>query len=150
MALVEVTVDTAQLERLVKKYGDSARQISPSIIGTGLLRAIDDEFQSEGGGNWQGFSSVTTRIHNRGGGRLLQDTGQLANIQVMQEGPNFVQVGSPAPYAGVHITGTTQTNVFNRYNTDRMPLAKRDFLAIDLGHVLEEAADAIAAEIVTR
>jgi len=147
MGLVNVSVDTSELGRCIEQYSDRIKAVPMAIIGEGLVTAIDDLIQSEGEGRWPGFSPVTLRLHpERRGGKLLQDTGQLANVQITEETPNSVTVASPAGYAGFHVTGTYQDNIYNAYAPHEMPA--RNFLGINIGNVLDEAAESITDEIV--
>jgi hypothetical protein len=68
----------------------------------------------------------------------------LANLQAT-EGPDWVKVKSPAKYAGFHVTGAFQRNIYKILAPHVLP--KRNFLDIDLPRVLEESAQAIADEI---
>lgn len=144
MVHIPVRVDTRDLEIAVKEL-DGPVEPALQIIGEILTTRIDDLIQSEGAtgvkGSWDPFSSVTFKLHpGRRGGKLLQKTGQLASMQTSY-GSNWVQVGSPAPYAAAHITGVLDNPMPNMG-----PIPSRDFLAIHLGEALDEAADSIAQE----
>ena len=145
MAAVSVLFDTQEITRELKRLGAKIQNVPMSIISEALIAAIDDEIQSEGRGRWPVFSPVTLKLHpRREGGRLLQDTGLLANMQ-STEGSNWVKVKSPARYSGFHVTGTTQRNIYRILAPHTMP--KRDFLDIDLPRVLGEAVESILTEV---
>lgn len=145
MPFADVHFDVTELERELRKLGQDVENIPLSIITEGLITAIDDEIQSEGQGQWPALSDVTLALHpKRIGGRLLQDLGELANLQAT-EGPDWVEVASPAPYASFHVTGTEQMNIFQTYAPHKMPA--RNFLDIDIERVLNEAAEAILLEV---
>jgi hypothetical protein len=110
------------------------------VAALALQTAMDDVIDSEGAesesGQWQPFNPNTFKRHpNRIGGKLLQSTGVLANIQTRVR-PREAEAYSPAPYAGYHVSGT-------KY----MP--KRDFTDVKWGLLLEVIGDSIATEIVT-
>jgi phage gpG-like protein len=146
MALpVNVKFDMRQLEMLLSHYEGKARSIPMSIVGETVAAAIDDLIESEGDGSWKRFSPVTLKLHpNRRGGKLLQATGRLANMQI-RSGTNWVDVESPAPYAIYHHMGTDQVRGWVE-SDEGMP--QRDFLDIDMVSTLEEAAGLILADIV--
>ena len=130
---------TTHLEETLKAYVRRLDGVPMEVLAEGLITAIDDEIQSEGQGEWPDFAESTLRRHpKRKGGQLLQDTGQLANIQQMpgSPGPDFVEVGSPAPYAIYHTSPKPRKQI---------PL--RDFLDIDMPAVLDGIADDILREI---
>jgi phage gpG-like protein len=149
MANVAVVVETHEIVQELKRLGRKMENVPMALIAEGLITAIDDEIESKGRGRWQArgggdFSPVTLKLHpGRRGGRPLLDTGELANMQAT-EGPDWVKVKSPAPYAGFHVTGASQKNIFNVLAPHELP--KRDFLDIDLPRVLGEAAEAVAIE----
>ncbi len=136
MSTVDVTLDVVDLERVVDSVGWRVKDIPMSLLGEGMITAIDELIQSEGDGKWTPFAASTLLRHpRRAGGLLLQNTGLLANLQ-METGPDWVEVESPAPYSYWHTVGTKRT---------KMPA--RDFLAVDMGAVLEELADLVADEV---
>ena len=125
MAGVDVGIDVSQLVAQLEEFITDAKGFPMAIIGETFITAIDDLIQSEGNGQWEGFSESTLRRNpKRKGGELLQDTGLLANIQ-SETGPDYWQGESPAPYAKWHVNGTKH-----------MP--KRDFLDIDMEQTLDE------------
>lgn len=131
---------TTHLEETLKMYVRRLDGIPMEVLAEGLITAIDDEIQTEGQGEWRDLADSTLRRHpNRKGGQLLQgDTGELANIQHMSSspGPDFVEVGSPAPYAIYHTSPKPRKQI---------PL--RDFLDIDMAAVMDGIADDILREI---
>lgn len=144
--MVDVHFDMHELEEVIRRLGEDIEQTALPIIGETLVTAIDELIQSEGAtgtqGKWEPFSPATFDLHpRRRGGKLLQDTGLLANIQT-KIGPDWVEVESPAPYAKYHHTGTRKNARQNM-----RPTPQRDFLAIDLDAALEDAAEQIAEVI---
>lgn len=141
MSRVDISVDMSELQGELSKIGDRVDLALP-IIGEVLVTAIDELIQSEGAagteGEWEPFSPVTFKIHpRREGGKLLQDTGELANMQT-EIGPDFVEVFSPAPYAGYQMDGVDPNPI-----PEFGPIPARDPFAIDLDDVLGEACQLI-------
>jgi hypothetical protein len=139
MALVDVIVDISDVISKLKKYGLRDRNVDMSIAAEALRSAMSDLIRSEGAlgteGLWRPLSPSTLRAHpNRIGGRLLQDTGLLANIQT-RVSPRSAEAYSPAPYGGYHVTGTR-----------KMP--RRDFTAVRWGPLLDDIADSIMVEVI--
>jgi phage gpG-like protein len=132
---VNVEFDMQDLIDKLDYYKVKAESFPMSLISEGLVEAIDDEIQSEGQGTWDPFATSTLIRHpRRVGGTLLQDTGLLANIQA-DEGTDWAEAYSPAPYAKWHVGGTS-----------KMP--KRNFLDINLDDVLEQMAEVLVHEVV--
>ena len=139
MAVVEFKVE--KLQARIKAMGARSKNLPMDLLGQIMADAIDDVIDSEGKagtqGKWDPFvwERETGRRPDprRVGGKLLQDIGLLANIQV-DAGQNEVLVGSPAPYAHFHLVEGPNRPV-------------RDFLAIDFDAVLEEISDVVTREI---
>ena len=136
--MVQPIFVTTELEGRLTGYVRRARNLSMSAIADGLITAVDDLIQSEGEDRWPDLLPSTVRRHpERAAGQLLQDTGLLASIQQSPDspGPDWVQIESPAPYGWYHVEGTKH-------------MTARNYLAIDLGRVLEQSAEVISQEIV--
>lgn len=125
MEMVRTEFDMSGIDSVLNQMGKRVESFPMEILATGLEGAVDDVIQSEGFGEWMPLSQATIRINpKRKGGKLLQDTGQLGNMQP-SFGADYAEVTSPAPYAGYHIEGTRW-----------MPA--RDWTAVDMDTVLEE------------
>lgn len=138
MSSVDVRVDVTQVDAVLRGYVSRSKNIDQSFIAQVLTTAVDDVIQSEGRagdeGPWKPMQPATWHWNpRRKGGRLLQATGLLANMQDVS-GDGFAKIKSPAPYAHWHVTGTKH-------------MAKRNFLAIDLGKASEEIGEYLTAEI---
>lgn len=136
----KVTFDTRELEAIFKEMVNRAKNIPMALVAAPYVTAVDDEIQSEGRGRWPAFSEVTFRYHpHRRGGKLLQYTGTLANIQVdEQQSIGLATIFSPAKYAYKHADGWRSAN-------QRIP--KRDFLDINMDVTTEKACLLIVQEI---
>lgn len=144
---MEIYVDASNLSKALDHIERDVERIDLDHLGEIVVTAIDDLIQSQGAGKWKAFSPATLQLHpERRGGKLLQDTGLLANIQTSR-GPGFVKLTSPAPYAGFHITGTTQKNIYRAYAPHTMP--ERDFMDIDYDKAFDELADMVLREALT-
>lgn len=134
----QANFDMSELCEAVQRMEERARQVPMAVVAAPFVTAIDDEIQSEGRGRWPGFAEATLRMHpHRKGGKLLQDTGRLANIQVYDmTAVGSAVIFSPAEYAWKHADGYK-----------RIP--KRDFLDIDMDDTLEKACNAVVQEIVS-
>ena len=135
---VDVRFDTEALQARIRAYGTRDKNIPMALVGEMISSAVDDVIQSEGlagtKGAWDPFLASTLQRHPRRiGGKLLQDTGVLANMQSRPRARE-VKVESPAPYAGWHAEGTRA-------------IPERDFLAIDFNKVLEDIAEVILMEM---
>jgi len=145
MSVVDVHFDMSELERAIGSIYDQIQDVALPIIGETISSAVDEVIQSEGAagfrGPWPPFSLTTFKIHPRRiGGKLLQDTGLLASIQI-DTGPDWVEVASPAPYAAAQQEGVAANPL-----PGCGPIPPRDFMAIYLEDVLEEAATSILEE----
>ena len=146
MANVNVKVCTLDVEKLLDRIAQHVQSVPTSLISQMLVTAIEDEIESEGRGRWEGFSPTTLKLHHRRkGGKLLQDTGNLASIQ-SDEGDDWAEAWSPAPYAIFHIFGATQDNIYLQHAPHRLP--QRDFLDVELDEVLEEVVNTFTEEVI--
>lgn len=144
---MQIYVDTSNLEKALDAIGRDATAADLDVLGEIVSTAVDDVIQSQGNGQWPWLSATTLKLHpKRRGGKLLQDRGHLANLQTSR-GPGYVKVRSPAPYAGFHITGTKQKNIYRANAPHTMPV--RDFMDIDFESALDELADTILREIIS-
>jgi phage gpG-like protein len=145
MPSVDVKFDMSGLIEVIEHLGDRVHTVALPIIGETVVSAVDELIQSEGDtsteGPWNPFSPITFKIHpRRRGGKLLQDTGLLASIQT-KIGPDWVELTSPAPYAAAQANGVDPNPI-----PGLGPIPARDFFAIDLDAVLEDAAESILEE----
>lgn len=136
-----VTFDMGGMYDALGRMEKRERSIPMDHFATYLMSAVDDVIQSEGkagsDGAWAPFSPRTFKIHPRRiGGKLLQDTGALANVQVIDVQAQSVTVASIPFYAKFHQTGTKW-----------MP--KRDPFAVNFPKLLEEIAEDLLQQVVT-
>jgi len=137
--LSRVIVVTDDVERVLREFEVRARGVPKGVLAEGLITAVDDLIQAEGRPphSWpELLPSTEARNPKRIGGKILQDSGLLAAFQESSgsPGPDWVQVESPAPYAGFHVTGTRH-------------MERRDPTDIDLESVVEGMTAMVAAEV---
>ncbi len=135
MALFDVEVDASELIRLLDGFEQRGGNIGPTmaIIANDLVTAVDDQFQTEGGGDWPGFAESTLRT--RAGGTLLQDDGILAGSIEPNSGARFAEASTGVAYAVHHIFGAPKASI-----------PARNFFDID-DDVFEAAAELIAQTV---
>lgn len=133
---VQVTFDMKELNDELKRMGgQAAHQRDVNMQVAHILHAmVDDKFDAQGPG-WKPLEQTTLK-RRRGGSRVLQDTGHLANSMTPEAGDDFAAVFTNVDYATFHITGTKH-----------MP--KRDFLDIDMDKVFDQAVELILESITT-
>ena len=137
--LVSVRIDTDELVAKLDRMGANSKNLPLDAFAALAIAEVDDVIQSEGvkgtDGQWDPLSSETLRRWpRRRGGKLLQDTGALANIQVAKVEEQSFTLASPKDYAKFHVTGTRN-----------MP--KRDFFALDFASLMEQFGELALEEI---
>jgi len=134
-----VDVDTSDLRRIFDELTNNAKNVPMGLVAMPFVSAVETEIQTEGQGQWKPFSETTLRMKpRRRGGKLLQDTGRLASIQVDdQNAVGIAIVFSPADYAWKHSDGYKN-------------IPQRDPFDIDLGTAMDKASMLIVQEIVAR
>lgn len=134
-AEISVRVDHAALIARLQRFDQNLEILPMDVLGTLLLGEIDEVIVSQGAkgtdGRWEPFSPRTLKRHPRRiGGTLLQDTGALAAVQVVETGPTKIVIASAPAYSRWHLEGTR-----------KMP--KRDFFALNFPRVLEEMGEIV-------
>lgn len=127
---VSVGYDASSLLHLVRELearggdaGDALRAVSELVVS-----AVQDTIEAQGPG-WPPLAPATLARRRGGGGsaKMLKDTGNLAGSITRAWSDREAEAYTDVPYAGFHVTGTS-----------RMPA--RDFTAVDIDALLEEAA----------
>lgn len=142
-----VRLDMSKLEKALRDLDERSRAIGiESIVTETIITNIADLIDSQGNGQWPGFSPLTLILHpRRVGGMLLQHTKQLASIQAVTW-PGFAVAYSPAPYAWYHQEGTSRLRGW--VHSDDHGTPARDFMDIDLPATLEEVCQIVVNEVV--
>lgn len=109
--LFEVSLDVAPLIRRIEKGGRQVENMAPTfaVIAEMLVAGVDDEFESQGRGRWQGHADSTIK---RNGGQdypLLQLTGALAASIHGEHGPDFALATTDKSYAIFHVSDGERT-----------------------------------------
>lgn len=135
MARVDVDVDVTELLRAIEDYeragGDMQKTMR--LVALSLVEAVDDEFETEGRGQWPGHAPAT--LARRAGGKLLQDSGVLAGSIGADWGPRHAEANTNVAYAVHHVFGAPAANI-----PERNPFDVPD-------KVFEDAAELIASAI---
>lgn len=145
MGTVTCEVDMGEVVKAVRDVESRAQGEPLQVYAEDIKAAVDDLIQAEGAidgrEKWESLSPATLHLYpKRVGGKILQSSGLLANIQTAV-GQDWFGVRSPAPYAGFHVTGT------RRYGRAYMP--KRDFLDVDMGELLDQLMAGMADRVLT-
>lgn len=113
----------AALQKLSKNYSNMAPVMD--VIGQALVNSAEDRFKEGKGPDnqvWKPLSEVTlSRRRKEGkGAKPLRDTGVLMNSLTRNFGRDWVEVGSPEPYAAFQHYGARK-GAFGRgsYKTRR-------------------------------
>ena len=100
--MLEISLDDGDLQRGLGQLLRNARHPRPMMraIAAELLSITEDNFESEswGGQKWPA---------NARGGKILQQSGQLAASIHTASGSNFARIGTNKPYAAIHQFGGT-------------------------------------------
>lgn len=136
---VSVGYDASSLVALVKELesrggnvGDAMRAVSELVVSS-----VQDVFERQGPG-WPPLAPATIARRRGGGGaaKMLVDSGNLAGSITRAWNAREAEAYTDVPYAGFHVTGTS-----------RMPA--RDFTAVDIDELLEEAAGLLLGSLLT-
>jgi phage gpG-like protein len=142
MVSLEVDLDVSELESAIDRYGLKGKQLHDlgSSIAQMMLLAVEDNFESQGQGNWPGLSDETLRQRRASESpKMLQDSGvMVGSLQPRSELKGVgveASVSTNVPYAGFHVGGT-----------GNMPA--RDFLDIDMAR-LSAKIEKLVFDVVT-
>jgi len=133
----EVKFDEREFRRRLEAFQAKAKSLGElsGEISQMLLLAVEDEFDSQGGGEWEPFAASTLKRHpRRAGGKLLQDTTEMIGSIKPESDSESASVVTTNPYAGYHVEGT-------KY----MPA--RDFTDIDYDELGMQIGDLLLKEI---
>ena len=104
----------SRIDALEKRGGN----LSPvmAVISEIMLGGVEDEFETEGRGQWPPLAPSTLRRRRGGSAKILQDTGVLAGSAYARHGADFAEVGLGARYAIYHVTGTSRMPARNPFD----------------------------------
>lgn len=135
--MADVEFDDKELKQRLeslKSKGKNIGQLAGEVAQM-LLVAVEDEFESQGKGEWAPLNPATTARHpRRSGGKILQDTGELVGSFKPNSGSDYAEVVSGNPYGGYHVSGTKN-----------MPA--RDFTDLDYDELSLQIGDLLLREI---
>lgn len=147
METIGAKVDVVDFRRVLHRFEERNKNLPMTQLAEAFVGAVDDMFESEGAsgteGKWQPMAQATVDRHpRRAGGRLLQDTGATANIQI--KGPKGGSQGTKA--SGFTLVSPTAYSRYLVDGTEHMPA--RDFFALRFNDVMDEFADDVLQELV--
>jgi len=149
MGEASVIIRDQGVRRLLRRFADKVKKPGPALaeIGETGMSAIDDVFDSEGGGSWPDLKESTKRQRLKVGkwpGKMLQRSGAAGgllgsiNYKKVSKGADGPKViwGTNKVYARVHHFGYKKRNiparpymVFNRSTIDKFKDILRRYLA---------------------
>jgi phage gpG-like protein len=130
---IAVTVDTRDVERLLADFHERGEDLSPIMaeVAEMLVAGIEDEFQTQGRGNWAPLAASTLRSRRGSSAMILQDTGRLAGSIQPRSGPDFAEAGSDVAYGKFHITGTRHMPARNFLDIDEQVFDEAEMAILD-------------------
>ncbi len=110
---IKIKLQDQQLRRLLNRLVKRGDDLSPAMdaISGVLADVVEESFDKEqapDGTAWAKLSSVTIarrQKSGRGTGKILQQTGRLAQSIVAAHGSDFAQAGTNVIYAATHQFG---------------------------------------------
>lgn len=134
--MFKIEIESQSVMGALGRLAQSGRDMSPVMgaIATELARQTEKNFAAEGRPKWLGIKPRK----GREGGRILQDTGQLAtSISTSSDAASAI-IGSNKVYAAIHQLGGKA----GRGHKATIPA--RPFLPVDVqGNLQPEAEDSI-------
>lgn len=138
---VEVKFETRELREVLGAMRDRGKNLGDAMkfIAHDMVDRVEDNFATEGHGEWQGLADSTLKRRRKmgRGAKILQDTGRMAAATTADWGNDYAEAFNNTEYAKYHVS-----------KKPRRKIPLRDFLAMDLKDVERDAADALTAEIV--
>lgn len=139
--IVDVNELTASL-RVMAERGQNSAAVNQQVAQI-LELHVDDKFRDEGPG-WAPMRELTLRLRRGSTGKLLQDTGHLAQIS-SDYGPDFAEVFTNVEYAKYHLKGPRKlVPLYHKTGVWHLPV--RDFFDIDVPAALSEVAELVVIE----
>ena len=107
MATFDVRVDVSEVTRVIDHYIALGGDLSPAmaIIAQDLVAAVEEQYETEGEGNWDPLAEATLRGRRGGIGKILQDTGIMAGSTAPHHGDFYAEASSDVPYLAFHVEG---------------------------------------------
>lgn len=101
---VKITIDDARLQEALKRLEQSGTRLAPAMkkIAAALADQVEENFAQQGRPRWQPLENPPER---RQGGRILQDSGQLAASISTESTDTAAVIGSNKVYAAIHQFG---------------------------------------------
>lgn len=141
----DVIVDVSELTATLRRMSERSQNSSGmnQELANILELHVDDKFRDQGPG-WAPMRELTLRLRRGSTGKLLQDTGHLAQIS-SDYGPDFAEVFTNVEYAKYHLKGPRQlVPLYHKTGVWHLPV--RDFFDIDIPGALSEMSEVVVAE----
>lgn len=137
---VDVKFETRELREVLGAMRDRGKNLDGAMkfIAHDMLDRVEDNFATEGHGEWPGLaaSTLAKRRKQGRGAKILQDTGRLAGSITADWGSDYAEAYTNVNYAIYHVS-----------KKPRRKIPLRDFLAMDMGEVERDAASALTEQI---
>lgn len=103
--MIDVKIDSKDVMSALERLAQAGQRMSPVMraISTELLSQTEENFAAEGRPKWLGIKPRK----GREGGKILQDTGQLAASISSSHDSTSATIGSNKVYAAIHQFGGT-------------------------------------------
>lgn len=110
-SLVQVGVDTREVERLLAAYRKAGGDLSGTmaVIAEDLVAAVNDEFETGGRGRWPPLAESTLNSRRGSVAQILVDTGRFAGSIRAESGPDFAEAATDVSYAVYHVSDAPRT-----------------------------------------
>lgn len=109
--MIDIKPDFASLDRAIQRlegFQRSKRPVMRRVAGV-MADAVEENFAQQGRPKWLGLAPATRK--RRGDGKILEDSGRLANSIVAQADSDSAAVGTNVRYAAIHQFGGEITRV---------------------------------------
>lgn len=111
-----VLFDTKEIGKLLRKAGDDASDMTPTmqVVAEGLVADVNDLWESAGGGTWADLAE-STKARRRGGTyQILKDTGRAAQSVQALAGPDWAEASTDVEYMKYHVGDGPRTVIPKR------------------------------------
>ena len=111
-----VLFDTKEIGKLLRKAGDDAADMTPTmkVVAEGLVADVNDLWESAGGGTWDDLED-STKARRRGGTyQILKDTGRAAQSVQALAGNDWAEASTDVEYMKYHVGDEPRTKIPKR------------------------------------
>jgi phage gpG-like protein len=103
-------LDARQLTELLGRMRRRALALEPymAVAAEVLVAGVQDEFDTEGRGQWPGLAASTLEQRRGTTAMILQDTGRFAGSIQASHGADWAEAATDVSYSVFHVKGTTR------------------------------------------